>query len=232
MDEGWTRWVFDTWRVPFTSIGDSAIRAGHLKNSLDVILLPDQSAAALRDGLREPYPARFRGGIGQQGMTALREFVNAGGTLVALNEASEFAIAIFEDAGPGERLAVRNVTAGKSDQEFYAPGSIFRVHLNTAHPLARGMASSSIAWFEGGPAFDVLDSTRIRVVARYPVAPDSVLLSGWVLHPEVVAGKAAMVEARVGSGRVILFGFRPQYRAQTLATFPLLFNALMAEQSR
>jgi glutamine amidotransferase-like uncharacterized protein len=47
-----------------------------------------------------------------------------------------------------------------------------------------------------------------------------------VLHPARVAGRAALVEVRLGQGRVILFGFRPQYRGQSVATYPLLFNSL------
>jgi hypothetical protein len=66
----------------------------------------------------------------------------------------------------------------------------------------------------------------VRVIGRYPTDPEKVLLSGWVLHPERVAGRAALLEVRQGQGRVVLFGFRPQYRGQSLATFPLLFNSL------
>jgi glutamine amidotransferase-like uncharacterized protein len=89
------------------------------------------------------------------------------------------------------------------------------------------MPPQTAAWFESGPAFDVLDSATVRVVARYPADPAAVLLSGWVLRPERVAGRGALVEVRVGQGRVILFGFRPQYRGQSLATFRLLFNSLL-----
>ncbi|HEY6853691.1 MAG TPA: hypothetical protein VI139_05560, partial [Gemmatimonadales bacterium] len=109
---------------------------------------------------------------------------------------------------------------------FYAPGSIFRLELDPAHPISKGMPPQTIAWFEGGPAFDVLDSSLVRVIGRYPTDPEKVLLSGWVLHPEKVAGRAALLEVRQGQGRVVLFGFRPQYRGQSLATFPLLFNSL------
>jgi len=150
---------------------------------------------------------------------ALRQFVQDGGTLVALNDASRFAIAEL-------LLPVRNVLEGVADDEFYAPGSLFRLELDTAHALARAMPAQSVAWFESGPAFDVLDSSAVRVIGRYPADAGKVLLSGWVLHPERVAGRAALVEVKQGKGRAILFGFRPQYRGQSIATYPLLFNSL------
>jgi hypothetical protein len=123
-------------------------------------------------------------------------------------------------------LPVRNVLEAMPDEDFYAPGSIFRLELDASNPIARGVGRETAAWFQGGPAFDVLDSTVVRVIGRWPDAPERVLLSGWVLHPEKVAGKASLLEVRQGSGRVILFGFRPQYRGQSLATYPLLFNSL------
>ena len=219
MDEGWTRWVFDTWKIPYVSVVDSVVRAGKLASDFDVIVLPDQSPHELLDGLPREYPAPYPGGLGAQGAGALRQFVQDGGTLVALNDASRFVIQQL-------LLPVRNVLEGVADDEFYAPGSIFRLELDTSHPIARGMPAQSIAWYEGGPAFEVLDSSAVRVVGRYPADADRVLLSGWVLHPDRVAGRAALVEVKVGAGRVVLFGFRPQYRGQSIATYPLLFNSL------
>ncbi len=219
IDEGWTRWVFDTWKVPYVSVVDSVVQAGKLNDAFDVIILPDQSPHELFDGLPRSYPAPFSGGLGENGVKALRQFVTDGGTLVTLNDASRFAV---------ERLLlpVRNVLEGVADDEFYAPGSIFRLELDTNDPLARGMPAQSIAWYESGPAFDVIDSNAVHVVGRYPADPDKVLLSGWVLHPDRVAGRAALVEVTLGKGRVVLFGFRPQYRGQSIATYPLLFNSL------
>ena len=220
IDEGWTRWVFDTWKVPYASLVDSIVRAGRLKEKVDVIVLPSQDPHALLEGQpAHRYPAPYAGGLGQEGAQALRQFVVDGGTLVTLNEASRFAIQSL-------LLPVRNVLEDVSEEDFYAPGSIFRIELDAAHPVARGMKEESVAWFEGGPAFDVLDSTGVRVIARYPEDPNAILLSGWVLHPERIAGRAALLEVRIGTGRVILFGFRPQYRGQSLATYPLLFNSL------
>jgi hypothetical protein len=198
----------------------------HLESALqivgyDVLVVPDNSDAAIRRGLPPFFPPPYAGGLGEDGVAAIAAFVREGGTLVALNEASEFAIRTFG-------LPVRNAVGGLKQQQFYAPGSIFRLVLDTAHALARGMPREANAWYEDGPVFEAPPSSAIRVVGRYPADSSRVLLSGWVVHPERAAGRGALVEARVGRGRVILFGFRPQYRGQSLATFPLLFNALMA----
>ena len=220
IDEGWTRWVFDTWKVPYHTLVDSVVRAGRLKEKFDVIVLPDQSPREIAEGLpQRRYPLPYPGGLGPDGIQALRQFAVEGGTLVALNEASRFAIQAL-------LLPVRNVLEGVPDEDFYAPGSIFRIAVDRSHPIARRMPPETAAWFEEGPAFDVLDSSQVRIVARYPDDPSDVLLSGWVRHPERVAGRAALVEVRVGAGHVVLFGFRPQYRGQSLATYPLLFNSL------
>jgi hypothetical protein len=219
IDEGWTRWLFDTWHVPYVTLVDSLVRAGSLRDKLDVIVLPDEEPHDLLEGLPREYPAPYAGGLGTEGVKALGQFVRGGGTLVALNDASRFAVTQL-------LLPVRNVLEGVADDEFYAPGSIFRLELDPTHPIARGMPAQSVAWYEAGPAFQVLDSSAARVVGRYPSDPQRLLLSGWVLHPERVAGLAALVEVRLGAGRVVLFGFRPQYRGQSIATYPLLFNSL------
>jgi len=220
MDEGWTRWVFDTWKVPYLPLVDSVVQVGNLKEKFDIIVLPDQAPRAIGEGLPRTYPAPYPGGMAAEGAQALRQFVFDGGTLVALNEASRFAIQAL-------LLPVRNVLEAVPQEDFYAPGSIFRLELTPDHPLTRNMPPTTVAWFEEGPAFDVLDTSVVRVVARYPSEPDRVLLSGWVLGPEKVAGKGALLEVRQGQGRVILFGFRPQYRGQSQATFPLFFNSLL-----
>ena len=220
MDEGWTRWIFDTWGIPYESVNDSMVRSGSLGGRFDAIILPDQSPRELLDGLSaRRYPARFAGGLGQAGVQALRDFVDGGGTLIAFNNASDFVIGALE-------LPVTDVLAALPNREFYAPGSIFRLKLDTEHPLAEGMPEESIAWFESGPAFEVRDATRARVIGRYPANAAEVLLSGWILGAGQVAGKGALVEVKRGRGRVILFGFRPQYRGQSQATYPLLFNAI------
>lgn len=232
MDEGWTRWMFDQYKFPYTRLKQEEIRSGFLRSKFDAIILPDQSARAIAEGIpgrnsegetSGSYPAEFTGGLGEAGIKALREFVEAGGTLMTFNNASNFAI---------ERLGVpvRNVLQGVSSRQFYCPGSILRTQLDATSNLTFGMEKDSIAWFEQSPAFEVLDEKSVRVIARYP-DDASPLLSGWILGDQLIRGKAALVEAKLGKGRVIMFGFRPQYRAQSLATFPLLFNAILTSKT-
>ncbi len=222
MDEGWTRWVFDTWRVPFVSLTDSVVRAGRLRARFDAIVVPDLSSRAIEHGLPAEYPAPYAGGLGRDGVAALRAFVQEGGTLVAVNGASRWAIDALD-------LPVREVSGDWSAEQFFAPGSIFQLELDTAHVLTRGMPAQTMAWFERSPVFEITDPSRARAVARFPADSTAVLLSGWVLGPGRVAGRPALIEVRVGAGRAVLFGFRPQYRGQSLATYPLLFNALRGD---
>ena len=212
--------MLDTWNVPFESLLDSTVRAGSLGAHFDAIVLPGMSPRAIVEGLSvRRYPARFAGGIGPTGVQSLRDFVEGGGTLIALDDACDFAIDALE-------LPVTNAVVSLSPREFYVPGSILRVLVDTSLAIADGMPAQSIAWVESAAAFDARDPSRVRIVARYPAQASEVLLSGWLIGASNLAGKAALLEVRVGRGRVVLFGFRPQYRGQSLATLPFFFNAI------
>ncbi len=219
MDEGWTRWMFDVNKIPFTSIVDKDIRSGTLNGRFDVIIIPDQRANAIARGATAEYPDSLRGGVGEAGAAELNRFVENGGTVLAFNAASEYAIETF-------KLPVKNVLAGVRNTDFYAPGSLLSVELNRASPMAAGATAPVPAiWFEDGPAFEVTDASRATVVARYPAAGDP-LLSGWLLGGNKLNGKAAMVDVTVGKGHVVLYGFRPQYRGQSMGTQPLIWDAI------
>jgi hypothetical protein len=226
MDEGWTRWIFDQYKnqLSYKSLLDAEIRAGNLRQKFDAIVLPDQSARAIFSGLPENrYPKEFSGGVGKEGVEALKKFVEDGGTIIAFNDASEFAI---EYLG----VPVKNVLSGVAAKDFYCPGSILKIKLDTASELTRNAptlgstSNEAVAWFETSPAFEVTGGDA-RVIAHFADAKE-LLLSGWLLGAEKIAGKGAIVEARRGKGRVVMFAFRPQYRGQSVATLPLLFNAI------
>lgn len=214
-DEGWTRWIFDQLKVPYTTVHNTRMRAP-LGTDFDVIVLPDQDATAIVNGHPAgTMPDEYAGGIGEQGVTALRAFVEAGGTLVAVDSATELPIARFG-------LPVKNVLAGVD-----APGSIIKTVVTPKHPITAGAESDGTAWFEQSPAFDV--GPGATAVVRYPAQGDPRLTGTFA--GSVLNGKAAVVEAQLGKGRVILFGFRPQYRAQTINTSRLLINAVYSAGS-
>jgi len=223
MDEGWTRWAMENKHRRFLSLADKEVRAGNLLAKFSTIIIPDQQRNAIFNGYRKgAMPEEYTGGLGAEGVKALREFIEQGGTLICLNRASDFAIEQF-------KLPLRDVVDGLPRQDYYVPGSILRIDLDTSEPIAKGMPRESIAWVENSPVFetksDPLALLRVKIIASYPKDKDP-LLSGWLLGGDRIKGKAALVEVGMGKGRIILFGFRPQYRGQSLATYPLFFNAI------
>ncbi|MDQ3920283.1 MAG: peptidase M14, partial [Acidobacteriota bacterium] len=220
IDEGWTRWLFDHFNVPYTSLRDADVRAGNLRSKFDVIVLPSMRLREIVEGrAKETAPPEMTGGITDAGVESLRRFVEDGGTLVCWDESTDFAIKRLG-------LPVRNVLEGLKPSDFYCPGSILRVEVDTSHPLARGLTRLADAYFVNSAAFEVTDPARARVVARYAGRKEEVLRSGWLLGAQYLAGRAALVETTLGKGRVILFGFRPQHRGQSWGTFPFVFNAI------
>jgi len=222
IDEGWTKFLMDTYKVPFTTITEKDLANGAPNDRFDVIVLPDGVAGGRGGG----GGRGGRGGAGAAGggganavMTALEAFANNGGTLLAFNNSTS---AVIE----GLKLPVKNVLAGVSNNDFYAPGSILAIEVKKDSPLAKGFTAPTPAvWFENGPAFDITDASQASAVATYP-ASGNPLLSGWLLGGSKLNGKAAMVDVKHGKGRVVLYGFRPQYRGQSVATYPLIWAAM------
>ncbi len=236
MDEGWTRWVFEQFGVPFTSLTDSMVRAGRLEALYDVIVIPDMPLSQMRDGMSaRDVPARYAGGLGEAGLATLATFTRAGGTLVLLDHASEFAVQQL--AAPVRIIAGGNRTGEANpggDQRAvaaprtspYAPGSILRTLVSPKHPLAAGTSDTTAVYFTNSVSFDVASDAPVEVIARYPTEADEILVSGYLDGAGSIAGRAAMVRVSAGRGHAVMFGFRPQHRAQSYGTFRLLFNAM------
>jgi len=217
MPEGWQRWVFDQFEMQYDTLHDADIRSGALAD-YDVLIFQAQSAASITNGFAAGVvPPAYAGGLGSAGTAAVRAFVERGGRAIAIEGATDFLKDLFD-------LGIRDVTTDLSLTEFYIPGSILRLQLDDSSELTRGMRDETAAWYwQSSMAFEVNDA-RVRVAARY--GSGDPLLSGWVLGGEYVAGRPALLEADIGEGSVVLFGFQPNYRAQTLATWPLLFNSI------
>lgn len=221
MDEGWTRWVLEQWEFSPKTLHNADVKAGALRKQYDVIVLADQQPRDILEGngARSTRP-EYRGGIGEDGMDALKAFVADGGTLVMMGNSADLAIQKWP-------VAVRNVKRGLSRDQHFAPGTILRVQVDTASPIGFGMPDETCGFYNNSPFYEVTDgfaSQRTSIVARYPNT--DLVASGWLKGEDLMAGRAAVVQVDMNPGRLVLFGLRPQHRAQTQATFPLLFNAL------
>ncbi len=256
IDEGWTRLTLEQFQFPAVPIMDAAIKKGNLDADFDVIVFPQDSTATIvgeaapavgrgggRGGETTPatseaaapgrgggggggrggnIPPEYRTGIGADGVASLRAFVEKGGTLVTLGSASNFAIERFG-------LSVRDATAGKNAKDFWCPGSTLKIKVDNTNPIGYGMPQDALAvYLMGSPAF-VLTPTqhneRYEIVARY--ADRDLLQSGWLVGEDTIARTGGVVAAHVGSGKIVLIGFRTQHRAQTYGTYKLLFNTLI-----
>ena len=230
MDEGWTRFVLEQYGFEPKTLDNKTVRAGALYAAYDAVVLPDVTKEVIGTGKPRrdegamryfpELPAEYTGGLEKEGAAALKEFVEKGGTLVALSSSAEY---VIEELG----LPVRNALARSAD--FAVAGSLLRAEVRGDHPVTYGLPADVAVFQDEALAFDTAlpgPEMERRVLASYPAAYTDVLLSGWIRGPEAIARKAAAVALSYGKGKVVLLGFRPQHRAQTPGTFPFLFGAL------
>lgn len=257
MDEGWSRWVLEQYGFDYTTLHPQDVRAANpqvpdsvvaipdslralwpphvaaraprsvvrspLAGRFDVLLFADQEAGSLLNDSRAPsLPPFYRMALGQDGLEAVWDFARSGGSVVALGSAGD----LFIEKWP---IPVRDASEGLTQDQLLIPGSIVRIQTDPTHPLAWGMPDTTYGYFIRSPFYALTEgfnSQRVSVPVRFPNA--DLRASGWVRGEQYVDGRAAAVEVDfAGGGRVILIGLRPQHRAQTHATFKLLFNALV-----
>jgi hypothetical protein len=235
MDEGWTRWLLEQYCFEYTTVRDIDIKNG-LKDKFDILILPSDATPMITgEKLEEYYEKRFKNtmtmpvyppeymsGIKTEGITKIKEFVEAGGTLLCLNESIDFAIEQL-------KVPVANLLKDLKPNQFHCPGSTLRVNFDNQHPLGYGMPENGLLVLKGSMALTVKqgpENDRFNLIATYP--EDHIMQSGWLIGEEHLARRAAMVEAKMKKGRVILYAFQPQCRALTDATFKLFFNALVS----
>ncbi|MFC1551929.1 M14 metallopeptidase family protein [Candidatus Latescibacterota bacterium] len=244
IDEGWTRLVLDNFEFDYVSLLNADVRAGELHGRYDCIILPSQSVSSILEGYApESTSPRYVGGIGSDGIVALQDFVRSGGTLVCIDESCNLPIESFN-------IPVNNLLKNKPSSEFFCPGSILRVSIDSDHPVGFGMSDWISGYFRRSQAFELINdetkdsadkekkkdprSPAVRfpatVIARYS---DTVLLeSGWIQGEDLIKDKPAIVEVKYGAGQIVLLGFRVQNRGFTHGTFRLLFNSIVRSTLR
>jgi hypothetical protein len=237
MDEGWTRYIFDDLGVPYTTLHNADFKATKkapldLEARYDVIVFPSEYSEIIKSGKPDPAspwaryysdnPAEYEGGIGKEGVDALKKFVEGGGILVAMNEACDLPLKEFN-------MPVRNALEKIDPSKFFCPTSILKLQVDNTTPLGYGLPEETPAVFSGSVAMDtwvpISGDWDRKVAASY--AEEGVLMSGWLNGEEFISRKAAVVDARYKKGRVVLIGVACQMRAQSHGTYKLLLNALL-----
>ncbi len=220
IDEGWTRWIFEQFHFPFTRLRNAEIQGGHLNEMFDTIVIAEMSTRQIMDGMQAgTVPGEYAGGIGEDGADALREFVDRGGTLITLGNASLFPIDQF-------KIPVTNALAGLRPDQFFCSGTLLKAEIKEpTHPVVAGLPADLTVMFERNVAFDTRPNFRGKILAAYPKDRNP-LRSGYLLGPEHLEGKAAALDVNFGSGHIIMIGFRTQWRGQSHGTYKLLFNAV------
>ena len=233
MDEGWTRFVLEQYGFAPAALDNGTIKKGALGAKFDAIVLPDVSKEVMSTGKPKrddgamtyfvELPPEYRGGLDKEGAAALKAFVEQGGTLVAFAAACDWVIENFN-------VPVVNTLARTSAQDFGCPGSLLHAEVRPGLGWTAGLPEKMALFVDKPIAFQTAPPGRELdrwVLATYPDHPDDVLASGWLKGADKLTRKAAAVAVSAGRGRIVLLGFRPQHRAQTNATFPFVFNALL-----
>jgi hypothetical protein len=240
MDAGWTRYVFDSYKIPFTKVRPHEIAKADISKNYDVIIFPDNDKNILMEGKRKSGTSYYQGnyhpdytkGLGKEGMEALMAYLDEGGLIISWGRSA----GLFEGTmkiKKGEEfeefnLPFRDISADLVKGGLYVPGSLLKINLIKDHPLTMGMPDQIGVFSRGRPVFRTsipgFDMDR-RVIASYP--EKDVLLSGYASGEEKIGKRSAMIWMEKGEGHLVLFGFNPQFRASTQSSFKLLFNSLL-----
>ena len=238
---GWVRYALDKFEIPFDLIYKERVKKGDLRSAYDVILVPNQGRGG--KGLVYDIEPRSKpiaytktekfknlgvygespditGGMGISGVAEFEKFINDGGLLVTLGSASFF---------PPEFGLTRNIDAGRTSPQFYAPGPIIEAEIiQPAHPIFYGYSQKTVpVRYANGPLFQVPERDRgSQVLMRFP-GTDKSVLSGLMKGVAEIRNRAAIVDVPAGRGRALLFSTNPCYRWQNFGEFNMLFNALL-----
>jgi hypothetical protein len=220
IDTGWTRWLLEQYKFPFTLVRNADLQNGHLADRFDAVVFAEMNTRQIMDGMASgSVPGQYAGGIGETGAQALRDFVTGGGTLITLGNSTLFAVEQFN-------LALTNVVQGVPQNQFFCSGSLLRVEVKEPnHPVMAGLPAAPAVMFERNPVLDTRPGFRGRILASY-VKDRNPLLSGFLLGADRIQGKPAAIDADYGKGHIVLLAFRPQWRGQSHGTYKFFFNAL------
>ena len=237
IDAGWARWILEQYDFPFERVFAPALDAGNLRAKYDVLVfvgggIPAASGGGRGGGMPDAadVPAQYRSQLGRvtvdRTLPQVRTFIEEGGTVIAIGT-SATNLATFLQLPVGNHLVENGAPMPPS--RFYTPGSLLTARFDTTSDLTWGMAAHTDVFFDNSPVFRLQDGAAASGVERVgwfdTAAP---LHSGWSWGQSALENGVVAVSARVGKGRVILYGPEILQRAQPHATFKLLFNGIVS----
>jgi hypothetical protein len=239
MDAGWTRYLFDTYKIPYRVIRPGEFADANLEKDYEIIIFPNSRKEMLMNGkpgsdggaYMSSYHPDYQKGMGKQGMEKLLLFINNGGRVIAWGQSTDLFTGLLAMTVDGTTEEFTLPFANTADQArrdgLSIPGALVRLELKEDHPLTYGMPPSTGVFYRGNPLFRTsvprFDMDR-RVIGHFP--EKEILMSGYCEKEELLAGAPAMVWMKKGKGQLVLYSFNPQFRASTQGTYKLLLNAL------
>jgi len=241
MDAGWTRFIFDTYSIPYTVVHPGEFEKTDFAKKFDVVIFPDADKSVLMEGKYKSrdqyyvpnYPPEYTKGIGKKGKQKLMTFLDKGGIIISWGRSTALFMGKQEIVrGKNDKeefqLPVRDISQQVQKEGLFCPGSLMKTELLPNHPLTLGMEKEIGVFFRGRPVFATsipsFDMDR-RVIGKFP--EQDILMSGYCEKEKVVGNKTNLVWLKKGKGQLVLFGFNPQFRSSTSVSFKLLFNALL-----
>ena len=242
ISSGWTRWILEQFEFPFTRVFPQRLDAGDLRRDYDVLLFTDGSVPAASGGpwkaerpSPEPpagdLPAEYASHVGRisdtQTAPALKAFVAAGGTVVAVGGATHLAEWLGAPLAPALADSKGGQVKALATRDFYVPGSILSARFDPREPLAYGMPDRADVFFEKDQSFTPTGTASAGLHRVGWFDGPAPLRSGWAIGQERLAGTTAVADVDLGAGRLIVLGPQVTQRAQSYGTFKLLFNGLL-----
>ncbi|HEY9450588.1 MAG TPA: M14 metallopeptidase family protein [Gemmatimonadaceae bacterium] len=237
MPSGWVRWIFDQYEIPYQLVYPKELDAGQLRDKYDVLIfvdgaIPESDRPSSSRFGRQPsandIPAEYRDRLGKvtvaKTVPNLRDFLQAGGTVLTIG--SSTSLATHLGLPVKSALVAEGSDKPLSREQFFIPGSVLEVSVDNSDPLAYGVSDSVAVLFDHSPSFRIAadSASAVKRVAWY--ASPTPLRSGWAWGQRYLDQSVAIAEAKVGKGRLFIFGPEITFRAQPHGTFPFLFNAI------
>ena len=233
MPVGWLRWLLEKHEFDYTLINSKDFEQGNLNSRFDVILFIERPGGETRDWRerRRRYDRHSRNRDEQTQERSeqlrqfdkqrekydeqVRQFVKAGGTVVAWSNLAGYMIETLN-------LDITTIPASKDREKFGCPGSVLKIKVNTSHPVTYGMQKDGFAFFRNNRT---LKAKKHRVLGKYPNT--NPLASGYLLGASIIQGTDNIIYQTIGKGKAVIISFEPVFRDRPVGTFKLVFNSIL-----